>query len=117
MTAVAVFGYAIEFLRHLDCGDAEFGGLGDQVGRVGGGVVGRTRRRAQDLLGELLDRLDDHLLVIVGSEVEVVGVRWRRQADGRFGPARHPAELSGGRTGGRENLFDAVLQTPVERGA
>ncbi len=39
---------------------------------IGRGVVGVVSGRTQNLLGELVDRRDDHLLVVVGGEVEIV---------------------------------------------
>ena len=68
----AVRGDAVEILRDVDGGDAQLRGLGDQVRRIAGGVVGVAGGGAQDFLGELLDGLQDHLLVVVGGEVEIV---------------------------------------------
>jgi hypothetical protein len=63
---------ALEVLGDVDRGDAEFGGLRDQVGRVGCRLVGVGRRGPQHLFGEFLERLDDHLLLVVGPQVVVV---------------------------------------------
>ena len=69
----AVFGDPLEVLGDVDGRDAEFGGFRDEVGRVHGRFVGVVCGGSQDLFGELVDRLDDHLLVVVGCQVEVVG--------------------------------------------
>ena len=82
MTARAVRGDAVEVLGDVDRGDAEFGGLGDEIRRVGGGFVGVVGGGAQHLLGEFADGLDDHLLVVVGRQVEVVGCRWPSAGSG-----------------------------------
>jgi hypothetical protein len=108
-----VLGDPVEVLRDVDRGDAQLGGLGDQIGGVGGGLVGVVSRRTEYLFGELTDRLDDHLLVVVGGQVEVVGPT-RAQAGGLFAQALDLLELPGGGAGGGEGLLDAVLQTPVE---
>ena len=91
----AVRGDAVEVLGDVDRGDAEFGGLGDQVGRVRRGVVGVVGGGAQELLGELVDRLDDHLLFVVGGQVEVVGAAGL-QAGGGLAEALDALELAGG---------------------
>jgi hypothetical protein len=110
----AVLGDAVEVLGDVDRGDAEFGGLGDQslrVRRVGVGVVGG---RPQDLLGELGHGLDDHLLVVVGSEVEVIGAAGLQP--GRcLAAALYPLELTGGGAQGRERCLDAVAQATIQR--
>ena len=110
----ALLGDTVEVLGHRERGDAEFGGPGDQVGRVGGGVVGVAGGGPQDLLGELLHRLDDHPLVVVGGQIEVVG-RARCQARRRLAQSLDLLELPGRGSGGREAVLDAELQRPVER--
>ena len=104
-----VLGDAVEVFGDVDRGDAEFGGLGDQVGRVGGRVVGVVRGGPQDLLGEFLDRLDDHLLVVVGGQVEVVGAAGLEPGRG-LAQALDALELTGCCAGGREHGLDAVPQ-------
>ena len=94
-------------------GDAELGGLGDQVRRVGGGIVGVVCGGAQDLLGELTDRLDDQLLLFVGGQIEVVGAA-RAQTRRRLAEALHPLELTGGGAERGERGLDAITQSPVE---
>ena len=110
----AVRGDAVEVLGDVDRRDAELGGLGDQVGRVGRGLVGVVCGGTQDLLGELVDRLDDHLLFVVGRQVEVVRPA-RLQPGGGLADALDPLELAGGCAQCRERRLDPVAQTAVER--
>jgi len=61
-----------------------------------------------------VDRLDDHLLVVVGRQIEVIGTaglqtgRWLADALDAF-------ELSRGSARGGERVLDAVPQAAVER--
>ena len=110
----AVRGDAVEVLGDVDRRDAELGGLGDQVGRVRRGLVGVVRGGTEQLLGELGDRLDDHLLFVVGRQVEVVRSA-RLQAGGGLADALDPLELAGGCSERRERRLDAVAQAAVER--
>ena len=68
----------------------------------------------QDLLGELVDRLDDHLLVVVGRQVEVVRAAGL-QPGRRLAEALDPLELARGGARGGERVLDAVAQAAVER--
>ena len=110
----AVLGDTVEILGDVDRGDPEFGGLGDQIRGIGRRLVGVVGGRAQNLLGELVDRRDDHLLVVVGGEVEIVGATWP-QPRRRLADALDFLELPGGRAGSRERLLDTVFQAAVER--
>ena len=110
----ALLGDAVVVLGDLDRGDAELGGLGGQARGIAGGVVGLPGGRAQDLLGELGDRLDDHLLVVVGGEVEVVRTRRRRQPGGRAAESLDLGELPGGGAHRGEAVLHAELQHAVE---
>ena len=88
--------------------------LASRSGGIGGRVVGVVGGRAQDLLGELADRLDDHLLFVVGRQVEVVlaaGLEPGRSA----AQVLDALELTAGGAGGGEERLDAVAQRPVER--
>ena len=69
----AMGGDALEILGNVDRRDAQFGRLGDEVGRIARRLVGVARGGPQDLVGELADGLEDQLLIVVGGEVEVVG--------------------------------------------
>src|SRR5205814_2880513 len=106
----AVSGDAGEVLGDVDGGDAEFGGLGDQVRGVRCGVVGIVCGGSQDLLCELTDRLEDQLLVLVGVQIEVVGATWT-QTRRWLAKALHPLELTGGRAERGERRLDAVAQS------
>ena len=105
----AVSGDAVEVLGDVDGGDAEFGGLGDQVRGVRGGIVGIVCGGSQDLLGELTDRLEDQLLVLVGVQIEVVGAT-RTQTRRWLAEALHPLELTGGCAQRGERRLDAIAQ-------
>jgi hypothetical protein len=109
-----VCGDAVEILGDVDRGDAQLGGLRDQTGRVGRSLVGIVCRGPQYLLGELIEGLDDHLLLIVGRQVEVVltaGLEPSRSA----AQVLCPFELPGRGAGSGEDRLRAVAQAPVER--
>ena len=83
----ALAGGAVEFLGDIDQGDAEFGGALEQIGGRRGGGVGVVGGGTQDLGRELAHRLDDHLLLVVRGEVEVVLVLGVGLSGRRFGAA------------------------------
>lgn len=74
MTAPRSLAAPSRLLGDVDQRDAEFGGSADQVLGRGGVVIGLEGGRPEDLLGELLDRFDDHALLVVGGQVEVAQV-------------------------------------------
>ena len=70
----AIGSCSVEFFGNVDQRDTE---LGRALGEIGGCLrcaVGVVRCWTQNLGRELTHRLDDHLLVVVRGEVEVVGV-------------------------------------------
>ena len=109
-----VFGDAVEILWDVDRGDAQFVGLGDEIRWVACFFVSIAGSGPKNLFCELADGLDDHLLVVVRRQVEVVGsagLQSRRAALA----AGHLLELTVGGADDREDLFHAVLQSAVER--
>jgi len=109
-----VCGDALEILRDVDGGDAQLRGLRDQVGRVARGLVGVVGRGSQHLLGEFIEGLDDHPLLVVGRQIEVVlaaGLEPGRST----AEVLDPLELAGGGGGGGEYRLRAVAQAAVER--
>ncbi len=110
----AVFGDALEILGDVDRRDAELIGLGDEIGWIACAFVRFAGGRPEYLFGEVADGLDDHLLVVVGRQVEVVGavgLQPRRAARG----AGHLLELTVGRADDGEDLLHAVSEPAVER--
>ena len=111
--AGAVCGDAVEILGNVDRGDAQLGGLRDQIRRVGCRLVGIGSGGPQDFFGEILERFDDHLLLVVGRQVVEVFTAG-------FEPGRptaqvlDPFELSGSGASRGEDRFCAVAQAPVE---
>jgi len=84
------------------------------LGGIGGRRVGVVRCRTQDLCGELLNRLDDEFLVVVGRQVVVV-LAAGLQAGGAAAQVLDALELAAGRSGGGEDRLGAVTQRPVQR--
>ncbi len=73
---------AADLLRDAHHGQAQFGRAGEQAVRGSERVVGLGRRGPQLFGGELRDGLDDHLLLVVGRQVEQSRVGGRGQPRG-----------------------------------
>ena len=110
----AVGGESVEVLGDVDRRDAQFVGLRDEISRIARGLVRFAGGGPQHLFGELADGLDDHLLLVVWGQVEVVGSARLQSSRGAPGPG-HSLELAVGGSDDGEDLLDAVAQTAVER--
>ena len=109
----AFFHHPAELGRDAEHRDAELGRLGQHLGGRLALVVGRFGGRADLLLGERAARLLEHLLLVVGGDVEEAL---------RLGPrlARRFAQLLGGLEGapgggrGAEAVLGALEEGPLD---
>ncbi len=109
----AFFHHPAELGRDAEHRDAELGRLGEDLGRRLALVVGGFGRRADLLLGERAARLLEHLLLVVGGDVEEA-LRFRARLARRF--AQLLGGLEGAPGGGRraEALFGALEEGPLD---
>jgi hypothetical protein len=71
----ALLDGSAELLGHADHREAELVGLGQELRRGGAGGVGLLSDLAQAIEAELAHRVLEHLLLLVGLEIEQVGPR------------------------------------------